>query len=130
MSSICAGRPRIGLHLGFPGGSDVSDGKESTCNAGDLGSIPGLGRSPGEWLSTPAFWPGEFHGLYSPWVCRVRHGTCTFLLSLAASIQPPGGKQAPGMISPCSACLVESDKVSSVGGGQSVRAKTAAGSQH
>ena len=28
---------------GFPGGSD---GKESTCNAGDLGSIPGLGRSP------------------------------------------------------------------------------------
>ena len=32
-------------HMGFPGGSD---GKESACNAGDLGSIPGLGRSPGE----------------------------------------------------------------------------------
>ena len=30
---------------GFPGGSD---GKEFTCNAGDPGSIPGLGRSPGE----------------------------------------------------------------------------------
>ena len=30
--------------LGFPGGSV---GKESTCNMGDLGSIPGLGRSPG-----------------------------------------------------------------------------------
>ena len=30
------------------GFSGVSDGKESTCNAGDLGSIPGLGRSPGE----------------------------------------------------------------------------------
>ena len=29
---------------GFPGGSD---GKECTCNAGDLGSIPGLGKSPG-----------------------------------------------------------------------------------
>ena len=29
---------------GFPGGSD---GNESACNAGDLGSIPGLGRSPG-----------------------------------------------------------------------------------
>ena len=28
--------------------SGGSDGKESTCNAGDLGSIPGLGRSPGE----------------------------------------------------------------------------------
>ena len=30
--------------MGFPGGLDS---KESTCNAGDLGSIPGLGRSPG-----------------------------------------------------------------------------------
>ena len=30
---------------GFSGGSD---GKESACNAGDLGSIPGWGRSPGE----------------------------------------------------------------------------------
>ena len=32
------------LHMGFPCGSA---GKESTCNAGDLGLIPGLGRSPG-----------------------------------------------------------------------------------
>ena len=31
--------------LGFPGGSA---GKESACNAGDLGLIPGWGRSPGE----------------------------------------------------------------------------------
>ena len=30
--------------MGFPGGSD---GKESACNVGDLGSIPGLGRCPG-----------------------------------------------------------------------------------
>ena len=47
-----------------------SAGKESACNAGDLGSIPGLGRSPGEVrerLPTSVFWPGEFHGLYSPW---------------------------------------------------------------
>ena len=34
-----------GLELVFLGGSD---GKEPACNAGDLGSIPGLGRSPGE----------------------------------------------------------------------------------
>ena len=33
------------LCLGFLGGSD---GKESVCNVGDLGPIPGLGRSPGE----------------------------------------------------------------------------------
>ena len=35
---------------GFPGGSA---GKESTCNVGDLGSIPGLGRSPGEGKDYP-----------------------------------------------------------------------------
>ena len=35
----------IFFFLGFPGGSA---GKESTCNAGDLGLITGLGRSPGE----------------------------------------------------------------------------------
>ena len=35
---------------GFPGGSA---GKESTCNVGDLGSIPGLGKSPGEGKSYP-----------------------------------------------------------------------------
>ena len=37
-----------------------SAGKESTCNAGDLGSIPGLGKSPGEGkrIPTPVFWPG------------------------------------------------------------------------
>ena len=35
---------------GFPGGSD---GKESTCNSGDLGSIPGSGRFPGEGDGNP-----------------------------------------------------------------------------
>ena len=35
---------------GFPGGSD---GKESACNAGDLGSIPGLRRSSGERNGDP-----------------------------------------------------------------------------
>ena len=36
--------------MGFPGGSV---GEESTCNAGDLGSIPGLGRSPVERKGYP-----------------------------------------------------------------------------
>ena len=36
--------------LSFPGGSD---GKDSTCNAGDLSSIPGLGRSPGGGHGNP-----------------------------------------------------------------------------
>ena len=35
---------------GFPGGSEV---KVSACNVGDLGSIPGLGRSPGEGNGNP-----------------------------------------------------------------------------
>ena len=34
-------------------GSGGSDGKESSCNVGDQGSIPGLGRSPGEWTGYP-----------------------------------------------------------------------------
>ena len=58
----------------FPAGSDS---KESACNAGDLGSVPGLGRSPGEGncLPTPVFLPGEFHEQrslvgYSPWDCK------------------------------------------------------------
>ena len=48
-------------YFGFPG---VSDGKESACNAGDLGLISGLGRSPGEGSGdpTPGFLPGEAHG--------------------------------------------------------------------
>ena len=57
--------------MGFPGGSD---GKESACNMGDLGLIPGSGRSPWRrpWQPTPVFLPGEFHGQrsltsYRPW---------------------------------------------------------------
>ena len=37
--------------VGFPGSSD---GKESDSNAGDLGSVPGLGRSPGEGNGNPS----------------------------------------------------------------------------
>ena len=41
---------RLAEEQGFPGGSA---GKESTCSAGDPGSIPGLGRSPGEGIGYP-----------------------------------------------------------------------------
>ena len=42
-----------------------SDGKESLCNVGDLGLIPGLGRIAWrrKWQPTPVFWPGESYGL-------------------------------------------------------------------
>ena len=41
---------RLSSSMGFPGGSA---GKESTCNAGDLGSSPGSGRFPGEGIGYP-----------------------------------------------------------------------------
>ena len=61
------------MNMGFSGGSDC---KESACNAGDLGSIPGLGRFPGgENGNFPVLLPGKFHGQrslagYSPWGCK------------------------------------------------------------
>ena len=57
--------------MGFPGGSD---GKESACNVGDLGSIPGLGRFPGGGHGNPLQYSclENPHGQrslvgYSPW---------------------------------------------------------------
>ena len=41
--------PYLMCLVGFPGGSD---GKASVCNAGDLGLIPGSGRSPGKDMAT------------------------------------------------------------------------------
>ena len=43
---------------------DGSDGKESACNTGDIGSIPGSGRFPGEkgMATHSSILPGEFHG--------------------------------------------------------------------
>ena len=64
--------------LGFP---DTSVGKESTYNAGDPGSISGLGRFPWrrEQLPTPVFWPGESHGL-SMGLQKIGHDWVTFTL--------------------------------------------------
>ena len=62
--------------MGFSGGSD---GKESTCNVGDPGSIPGLGRSPGEGNGNPlqyyclenstdrGAWWATVHGVAKSW---------------------------------------------------------------
>ena len=49
---------------GFPGGSA---GKESACNAGDLSSIPGLGRAPGEGKG----YPFQYSGLENSMDCIV-----------------------------------------------------------
>ena len=67
--------------LGFP---CTSAGKESSCNAGDLGLIPGLGRSPGRGHGNPVQYSclENPHGQrslmgYSPCGCRVRHNWAT-----------------------------------------------------
>ena len=73
--------------LGFCCGSA---GKESACNAGDLGSIPGLGRSPGEGKGYPL----QYSGLENSMDCVV-HGReesdTTERLSLHTSLQFPRG---------------------------------------
>ena len=56
------------LNKGFPGGSE---GKVSVCNAGDLSSIPGLGRSPGEGK----VYPLQYSGLENAMDCIVHEVT-------------------------------------------------------
>ena len=50
----------------------------------DLGFDPWVGKIPWrrERLPTPVFWPGEFHGLYSPWCCKELDTTEQVSLSL------------------------------------------------
>ena len=66
----------ITLRMGFP---DGSDGKVSACNARDLGSVPGSGRSPGEGNGNPLqysclensmdreAWQASVHGVAKSW---------------------------------------------------------------
>ena len=63
------------VFLGFPCGSA---GKESACNAGDLGSIPGLGRSPGEGKGYPLQYSGLENSMDCTWGRRVGHDWATF----------------------------------------------------
>ena len=70
-------KKKADFSLGFP---VDSDGKESACNAEDMGSIPVLGRSPGGGPanSLQYFCLENLHGQrklvgYNPWVLRVRH---------------------------------------------------------
>ena len=75
-------------HLGFlllftrdPGLPQWLSGKESACDAGNMGSIPGLGRSPGEGNGNALQYSclgnpldrGAWHGLQSMWLQRVGH---------------------------------------------------------
>ena len=93
----------IWMFLGFPGGSDC---KESACNAGDLCLIPGslrpwVRRIPWrrEWLPTPVFLPGEFHGQrslvgYGLWGHRVRHNWATNIWVFSSFAGGSDGKES------------------------------------
>ena len=87
----------VGPMTCFPGGSD---GKESTCNVLDPGSIPGLGRSPGGNTAThasiPAWsipWREELGGLQSMGSQRVRHDWATKMMMGNKDIQNPSTSQ-------------------------------------
>ena len=79
-------------HQDFPGGSD---GKESSCNAGNLGSILGLRRSPVEGNGYPLQYSGLeksmdyiFHGVAKSWTwLRDFHFPLTFYIVLSSDIK-------------------------------------------
>ena len=65
--------------MGFPYGSV---GIESTCNAGDLDSIPGLGRSPEEGKGYPLQYSGLENSMDSPWGLKESNTTEKLSLSV------------------------------------------------
>ena len=93
-----------GEDLGFPCGSA---GKESACNVGDLGSIPMLGRSPGEEKGyPPVFWPRELQAMGRQ---RVGHNWATFtfwwgMLIVGRVCTYDGGKGYVGTL--CTSCSI------------------------
>ena len=80
------------MFLGFPCGLA---GKESSCNVGDLGSIPGLGRSPGEGKGYPL----QYSGLENSMDCRV-HGVTELdsLSDLQFHFQVPWGASQVALV--------------------------------
>ena len=70
----------VGFHCG-------SAGKESACNAGDLGLPPRLGRSPGEGKGYPFQYSGLENSMgYSPWSHKELNTTEQLSLSLMGSV--------------------------------------------
>ena len=83
--------------MGFP---CVSAGKESSCNVGDLGLIPGLRRSPGEGKGYPLQYSGLENSMdyvYSPWGCKESDRTERLSVSLWASLTAQLVKNVPAV---------------------------------
>ena len=62
--------------------------KESACKVGDLGSIPGLGRSPGEGKGYPLQYSGLENSKDSPWDCKESDTTERLALPLPLKPRP------------------------------------------
>ena len=54
-----------------------------------------------ERLPIPVFWPGEFHGLYSPWGCKELDTTEQFSLNFHFTSTGDNGNGGPGMVGTC-----------------------------
>ena len=75
--------------MGFPGGSVSKEFKFLNCNAGDLGSIPGLGRSPGEGNGNPFQYSCQENPMNrGAWQATV-HGVSRARRNLATKPSPP-----------------------------------------
>ena len=74
----------IGYPLQYSWASFVAKLVENPPAIGKPGFDPWVGKIPWrrERLPTPVFWPGEFHGLYSPWGCKELDMTERLSLSL------------------------------------------------
>ena len=81
--------------MGFPGSSD---GKESTCNAGDLGLIPGSRRSPGEKNGNPLQYSCLQNPMNTPW----GHLELNTTEQLTLIYNPTNGKYEPAWSPECS----------------------------
>ena len=90
--------------MSFPGGSDS---RESSCTAGDPGSIHGSGLEKG-MQPTLVFLPGEFHGQrslvgYSPWGRKTMiwsHSTLTAACETGTTIHPLQSKSSHANLNP------------------------------
>ena len=89
--SIEKGVAQLSAYMGFPSGSDS---RELACSAGDLGLIPGSGRSPGEGNGYPlqysclensmdrGVWQATVHGVTKSWTqlkCLSIHTQCIYI---------------------------------------------------
>ena len=95
--SLCR---RVGAYIWLP---SSLVGKESTCKAGDPGSIPGLGRSPGEGIDYPLqySWASLVDQMVKESTCNVRNSSSTLGLGRSLGGGPGNSLQYSCLEDPC-----------------------------